>query len=82
VHVFVGPADSRRTAGRLAHEVYDAALAAYQEGQALPGPRADGWGARGVRPGWEPDWQAATAGRHDAPYSWAPLANDREDDDL
>ncbi|MFI9237017.1 hypothetical protein [Streptomyces sp. NPDC053079] len=35
-----------------------------------PRTRPDGWGARGLRPGWEPDWSATWAGRWDNPFSW------------
>ncbi|CAL9327273.1 hypothetical protein [Streptomyces sp. SudanB182_2057] len=37
LHVFAGEADSRSTALRRAHEVYDAALAARQAGLEIPG---------------------------------------------
>ncbi|MEU6019508.1 hypothetical protein ABZ826_37685 [Streptomyces sp. NPDC047515] len=70
VHIFTGRADSRSTAVRLAHEVYDTALAAQQAGLEMPGKRPDGWGARGVRLGWELDWKAATAGRWNDPNGW------------
>ncbi|WP_316784542.1 hypothetical protein [Streptomyces sasae] len=63
VHVFTGPADSRSAALRLAHEVYDAARAAQETGLEVPGTQQDGWTANGYRPGWEPDWLSATAGR-------------------
>ncbi|WP_198655463.1 hypothetical protein [Streptomyces geranii] len=74
VHVFTGQADSPGTAVRLAHEAYDAARSAQQAGLAIPGSRPDGWGARGYRPGWEPDWPAATADRWKSPYSWTSLS--------
>jgi hypothetical protein len=70
VHVFTGRADSRRAAVKAAHEVYDQAAAALQAGREIPGMRPDGWTARGYRPGWELDWQAATAGCWDDPLSW------------
>ncbi|MGX1913607.1 hypothetical protein ACWIID_32910 [Streptomyces phaeochromogenes] len=75
VHVFTGPADSRSSAVRIAHEVYDAARAAQQAGLEIPGKRPDGWGARGYRPGWEPDWLSAMAGRWNDPYSWLRVSD-------
>lgn len=76
LHVFTGQAANRREAVRIAHEVYDAARAAQQAGHNIPSKRSDGWGARGVRPGWEPDWSAATAGRWDDPFSWTRAHDD------
>ncbi|MER6160887.1 hypothetical protein ABT147_36095 [Streptomyces sp. NPDC001868] len=77
LHVFTGPATSTGEAVRLAHEVYAAAVAAQQAGLEIPRKRSDGWGAYGVRPGWEPDWLAASAGPWDDPYSWRhPHASD------
>ncbi|MFJ3673711.1 hypothetical protein ACIPSE_45440 [Streptomyces sp. NPDC090106] len=70
VHVFTGHADSHTSAVRIAHEVYDAARAAQEAGLEIPRVRPDGWGARGYRPGWEPDWLSATAGRWNSPHSW------------
>ncbi|MGW1364545.1 hypothetical protein ACWCQP_44970 [Streptomyces chartreusis] len=70
VHVFTGPADSSSAALRNAREAYDAARAAQEAGLEIPGTRPDGWGARGYRPGWEPNWIAATAGPWHSPYSW------------
>ncbi|MGA4844760.1 hypothetical protein ACOBQB_00085 [Streptomyces sp. G5(2025)] len=70
VHIFTGPADSRITAVRIAHEVYDAARAACEAGLEVPHDRPDGWGACGYRPGWKPNWKAATVGRWNNPYSW------------
>lgn len=70
VHVFTGQADSRSTAVRIAHEVYDEARAAKEAGLEIPHGRPDGWGACGYRPGWEPDWNAATASQWNNPYSW------------
>ncbi|MEU5539129.1 hypothetical protein [Streptomyces sp. NPDC020362] len=61
VHVFTGVADSP-AALRRAHEVYDAALAAHTAGLEIPGRQPDSWGARGLRPGWQMEWPAATAG--------------------
>ncbi|AVH61885.1 MULTISPECIES: hypothetical protein [Streptomyces] len=75
VHVFTGPADSRSSAVRIAHEVYDAARAAQEAGFEIPGKRPDGWGARGYRPGWEPDWLSATAGRWNDPCSWLRVSD-------
>lgn len=68
LHVFTGRADSPVTAVRLAHEAYVAARAARAAGLEIPHGHPDGWGACGYRPGWEPDWTAATAGRWDSPY--------------
>ncbi|GGX58410.1 hypothetical protein [Streptomyces chartreusis] len=76
MHVFTGAAESRSAAVQAAHEVHDAAHAAQQAGLEIPGPRPDGWVARGYRPGWEPDWPAATAGRWNDPYSWLPATGD------
>ncbi|MGW7820156.1 hypothetical protein ACWGLF_18970 [Streptomyces puniciscabiei] len=76
MHVFTGPADSRSAALRIAHEVYDAARAARKAGLEIPDKRPDGWGARGYRPGWEPDWLSATAGRWNNPYSRLRVADD------
>ncbi|MGW1620537.1 hypothetical protein [Streptomyces sp. NPDC002172] len=64
-HVFTGPADSCSSALRIAHEAWDAAHTAQQTGLEIPDTRPDGWTANGYRPGWEPDWPAATAGRWD-----------------
>ncbi|QKV96040.1 hypothetical protein HUT19_33500 [Streptomyces sp. NA02950] len=69
LHVFTGQADNSHRALRLAREAYDAALAAQAAGLELPGQRPDGWGARGVRSGWEPDWSAAEVGRWNDPYN-------------
>ncbi|MGW1412526.1 hypothetical protein [Streptomyces sp. NPDC002403] len=68
-HVFTGVADSPTTALRRAHEVYDTALAAHTAGRANPGKQPDRWGAAGLRPGWELEWPAATAGRWNNPCS-------------
>ncbi|MFF3589499.1 hypothetical protein ACFYYI_20370 [Streptomyces sp. NPDC002387] len=70
VHVFTGRAESSASALRLAQEVYAAAVAARQAGLEIPRMRPDGWVARGIRPGWEPDWSAATAGRWSDPHSF------------
>ncbi|MFE1383431.1 hypothetical protein ACFW6S_31230 [Streptomyces sp. NPDC058740] len=69
LHVFTGVADSPATALRRAHEVYDAALAARTAGLEVPGRQPDGWGASGIRPGWELEWTAAKAGRWHNPLS-------------
>ncbi|KOX19220.1 MULTISPECIES: hypothetical protein [unclassified Streptomyces] len=67
LHVFTGPADTWSEALRIARETCDAAAAARDAGSALPRRRPDGWGARGLRPGWVFDWTAATvdAWEHD-----------------
>ncbi|MFJ5787921.1 hypothetical protein [Streptomyces hydrogenans] len=69
LHVFTGVADSPAAALRRAHEVYDAALAAQQAGLEVPGKEPDSWGAAGLRPGWQMEWTAATAGRWHNPLS-------------
>ncbi|MFD5587546.1 MULTISPECIES: hypothetical protein [unclassified Streptomyces] len=69
-YVFTGQADSGREAVRIAREVCDAALAAHAAGLDVPRRRPDGWGARGVRPGWEPDWEAARARLWDTAHGW------------
>jgi hypothetical protein len=60
MHVFTGSADDGRQALRMARETCEAALAARAAGCPLPGRLPNGWGARGVRPGWTMDWAAAT----------------------
>ncbi|MFF5393242.1 hypothetical protein ACFY5H_33870 [Streptomyces sp. NPDC013012] len=72
LHVFTGVADSPATALRRAHEVYDAALAARAAGLEAPGKQPDGWGASGIRPGWELEWPAAKAGRWHNSLSCTP----------
>jgi len=74
-HVFTGVADSPTTALCRVHEVYDTALAAHTAGRANPGKQPDRWGAAGLRPGWEMEWPAATAGRWVDQCSW----NSRDD---
>ncbi|GAA4835534.1 hypothetical protein [Kitasatospora terrestris] len=59
-HVLVGQAASGSQALSLARATCEAALAARSAGLAVPIRRPDGWGARGVRPGWTHDWSAAT----------------------
>ncbi|MFC4467048.1 hypothetical protein ACFPH6_21410 [Streptomyces xiangluensis] len=80
VHVFIGRADSRSAAVRIAHEVYDAARAAREAGLEIPHDRPDGWGACGYRPGWELNWTAATAGQWNNPYIWVRAAADDDGD--
>ncbi|WP_432038664.1 hypothetical protein [Streptomyces cucumeris] len=70
LHVFTGEAGSPTTALRRAHEVYDAALAAQQAALEIPGKQPDGWGARGLRHGWEMEWTAAKADGWNNPVSW------------
>ncbi|MBK3567830.1 hypothetical protein [Streptomyces sp. MBT62] len=70
VHVFTGPAASTGEAVRLAHGAYTDAVAAQQAGLEIPRRRPEGWSARAVRPGWEPDWPAASAGPWGDPFSW------------
>ncbi|MFC9328548.1 hypothetical protein [Kitasatospora sp. NPDC057015] len=64
-HVFTGPADTGSQALRIARETCEAALAAQAAGTAIPLRRPDGWGARGVRPGWAFDWARATVATWD-----------------
>lgn len=70
VHVFTGKASSADEALARAHQVYDAAFAARQAGLEVPGQQDDGWGAHGVRDGWELDWSAAKADRWSNPNDW------------
>ena len=75
-HVFVGEAWSRHEAIRIAHEVYETALTASRTGREIPGRRRDGWASRGLRPGWELDWKAATARLWVDSHSWATSGGD------
>ncbi|MFJ3503734.1 hypothetical protein [Streptomyces sp. NPDC090135] len=70
LHVFTGPADTWSDALRIARETCDTAAAAQRAGFPLPRRRPDGWGARGLRPGWVFDWTAATvdAWAHDGTF--------------
>ncbi|MFF7139412.1 MULTISPECIES: hypothetical protein [Streptomyces] len=61
LHVFVGLADSPITARKAAHDAYDKALLLHQAGQEIPFEFVSGWGARGLRPDWDLDWNKATA---------------------
>ncbi|MFD5814733.1 hypothetical protein [Streptomyces sp. NPDC127038] len=76
LHIFTGAADSPAAALRRAHDVYDAALAAQRAGLEIPGKEPDSWGARGLRPGWEPEWPAARAGLWNNPASWTARRGD------
>ncbi|MGP3777073.1 hypothetical protein ACTWJ8_40195 (plasmid) [Streptomyces sp. SDT5-1] len=78
LHVFTGEADSPATALRPAHEVYDAALAAQQDGHAIPDRQHDSWTARGIRSGWQMEWPAAKAGRWMNPVSWTAVRGDHQ----
>ncbi|MET8665768.1 hypothetical protein [Streptomyces tendae] len=60
LHVFTGAAATWSAALRMARETCDTAVAAQQAGLPAPGRRPDGWSARGLRPGWDLDWTAAT----------------------
>ncbi|MFC8795168.1 hypothetical protein [Streptomyces cinereoruber] len=60
LHVFTGLADTWSDALRFARETSDTTAAAQEAGSPLPCRRPDGWGARGLRPGWVLDWTAAT----------------------
>ncbi|MEV7416982.1 hypothetical protein [Streptomyces sp. NPDC089919] len=62
-HVFAGRASCRRDAMLLASHAYHQAVAASQAGLNLPQRGPDGWGARGYRAGWTPDWFAARTRR-------------------
>ncbi|GAA3809873.1 hypothetical protein [Streptomyces chiangmaiensis] len=75
VHIFTGQADSPASALRHAQEVHAAAVAAQRSGLEVPRMQPDGWGARGTRPGWEPDWSAATAGRWSVPQSFVRVCD-------
>ncbi|WP_240450129.1 hypothetical protein [Streptomyces sp. S1] len=71
LHVFTGSADTWSDALRIARETYEAAASAQREGHPIPRRRQDGWGARGLRPGWVLDWTAATvdAWEHERMFS-------------
>ncbi|GGP90219.1 hypothetical protein [Streptomyces melanogenes] len=69
VHVFTGKASSVEEALDRARQAYDAAFAARQAGLEVPGQQDGGWGACGVRDGWELDWAAANAGPWSTPDS-------------
>ncbi|MFJ6486436.1 hypothetical protein ACIQK6_40930 [Streptomyces sp. NPDC091682] len=75
MHVFTGVTDSPAAALRRAHEVYDAALAAHTAGCEIPGRQPDQWGVAGLRPGWQMEWPAATAGLGNNPVSWTTRAD-------
>ncbi|WP_432044263.1 hypothetical protein [Streptomyces cadmiisoli] len=60
VHVFTGEASSGRQALKRARKGYDRARAAHRAGRQIPVGRPGTWAARGLRPGWELDWSAAT----------------------
>ncbi|MFE7948229.1 hypothetical protein [Streptomyces sp. NPDC057426] len=74
-HVFTGQADSKTTAVRIAREVYDQAFDAAKSGAQMPGRRPDGWGVRGLRPGWELDWPGAIAHLWGDPHSWTRVSD-------
>ncbi|MFE2384407.1 hypothetical protein [Streptomyces misionensis] len=75
LHVCTGQATSPSEALARAHQVYDAALAARKAGLANPGRQHGGWGASGVRDGWELDWRAAKADRWTNPSSWTSTSS-------
>ncbi|MEV7416983.1 hypothetical protein [Streptomyces sp. NPDC089919] len=58
-HVFAGRAASHLEALLIVCTVYEQAAAAHAAGTPVPARRPDGWGARGYRAGWLPDWPAA-----------------------
>ncbi|WDM16491.1 hypothetical protein J3S85_36405 [Streptomyces lavenduligriseus] len=70
LHVFTGQATSPSEALARAQQVYTAALAARKAGRANPGRQDGGWGASGVRDGWELDWRAAKAHPWSDPFGW------------
>ncbi|MER5867602.1 hypothetical protein [Kitasatospora sp. NPDC002040] len=59
-HLLTGVAGTGAQALQLARETCEAALAAQEAGDPIPRRGPDGWGARGVRPGWTFDWPAAS----------------------
>ncbi|MFB7594639.1 hypothetical protein [Streptomyces sp. NPDC056160] len=76
MHVFTGVVDSPETAQRRAHEAYDEALAAHTAGREITSGQPERWTARGLRPGWELEWPAATAGPWHNPLSWTHSRGD------
>ncbi len=63
LHLFIGPAGSGPEALRIVRELCNEALHALAVDSHVPHRRADGWGARGTRPGWDFDWASATVKR-------------------
>lgn len=61
IHIFVGLADDPLAARNAAHDAYDKARLLHQAGQEIPHEFISGWGARGLRPDWDLDWNKATA---------------------
>lgn len=59
IHVLTGNAATAEDALAAARYVYTQAIHHHGTGF-LPSRRPDGWGIRGLRPGWEPDWPGAT----------------------
>ncbi|MFC8292409.1 hypothetical protein ACFUJ0_13165 [Streptomyces sp. NPDC057242] len=59
-HLFTGPAGCEREALRIARETCEAALDAQAAGSRMPRREYGGWGASGIRPGWDFDWPAAS----------------------
>ncbi|MDX2394080.1 hypothetical protein NJL88_29270 [Streptomyces sp. DK15] len=68
IHVLTGTAATAEEAFRAARHVYTQALHHHRSGFRPPSRRPDGWGVRGLRPGWEPDWNNATS----HPWTTAP----------
>lgn len=60
-HILTGQATDHTEAVLIACSVYEQAVAAHLAGLDIPRRRPDGWGARGYRAGWSPDWPAARA---------------------
>ncbi|MFI1379598.1 hypothetical protein [Embleya sp. NPDC020886] len=58
IHVLTGNAATAEDALTTAHHVYAQAVHDHTTGT-LPSRRPDGWGVRGLRPDWEPDWSGA-----------------------
>ncbi|MEU3463001.1 hypothetical protein ABZ721_24050 [Streptomyces sp. NPDC006733] len=67
LHVLIGPADTETKALQIARKTCEAALDARAAGNDIPRSQPDGWGARGVRPGWAFDWAEATVDSWESP---------------
>ncbi|MFJ2007942.1 hypothetical protein [Streptomyces chartreusis] len=63
IHIFTGLANDRSAALAAARSVVDEALECLHAGREIPvpdSPRIE-WAARGLRPGWELQWEGAKA---------------------
>lgn len=60
LHLLTGPAGSGSEALRIARETCEAALDAQTAGSRTPYREPSGWGASGIRSGWDFDWSAAS----------------------